>query len=397
MNLPFFIARRYFFSVRNTSSVNIITAISVVGYAVGSFALIVLLSALNGFERMIFKVYENYYPDIKVTPASGKVIPFDTAMMMKISGIRGIRAVAPVLEENAVLQYNDNQAVALVKGVGPEWLKVVKKDSIIAAGKAELNTDNGAALAWMAEGLIYRLAIGRESSQISVLAPRRESVGVAQMDMNEDVIHVGAMVRAGEEMNQKLLVVPRPWAESLFEREQEISAYEIAVNNPDDLADVCSDLRSVFGNGYVVKDRYQQNEAIYKMFNTEKWVAFSIMAFVMLLISFNLVGSLSMLVLEKKNDIRLLSHLGMYTSGIRGIYFREGLIVALTGTLAGLLLGVAAVMLQQEYGFITTRSTFAAIYPVQLRTGDILLILALSGGLGVSSAIYPALKSVRST
>lgn len=366
------------------------------GYAVGSFALIVLLSALNGFERMIFKVYENYYPDVKVTPASGKVISFDTTVMMKIAGRKGIRAVAPVLEENAVLQYNDNQAVALVKGVGPEWLKVVKKDSIIAAGKAELNTDNGAALAWMAEGLIYRLAIGRESSQISVMAPRRESVGVAQMDMNEDVIHVGAMVRAGEEMNQKLLVVPRPWAESLFEREKEISAYEIAVSNPDDLADVCADLRSVMGNGFVVKDRYQQNEAIYKMFNTEKWVAFSIMAFVMLLISFNLVGSLSMLVLEKKHDIRLLSHLGMYVKGIRGIFFREGLIVALTGTLAGLLLGAAAVLLQQEYGFITTRSTFAAIYPVQLRAGDILLILALSSGLGISSAVYPALKSVRS-
>lgn len=395
MNLPFFIARRYFFSKRNTSAVNIITGISVMGYAVGAFALMVLLSALNGFERMIFKVYENYYPDLKIVPVHGKVFETDSALMLKIARFPGVRAASAVLEENAVVEYGDKQVVALIKGVEPAWLRVIRADSMVVAGEPAIRDSRGHPLGWMAEGLVYKLALGRESSRVNVMAPRRETVGVSQMDMTEDELAIGAMIRAGEEMDQKLVVAPLDWAAELFERTGYVSGLELAVTNQGDLSAVRDGLSSMLGPGYRVRDRYQQNEAVYKMFNTEKWVAFSIMSFVLLLISFNLVGSLSMLVLEKKNDISLLSHLGMRARGIRGIFFREGLIVALAGTLVGLILGICAVWLQQRYGFITTQSSFAAVYPVELRYSDVLLILLLSASLGVSSAVYPALKSAR--
>jgi lipoprotein-releasing system permease protein len=395
LRLPLFIARRYFFSRRNTTAVNIITLISVLGYAVGAFALIVLLSAMNGFENLIFKVYENYYADIKLSPVSGKVIPVDSAFLKKLNKVNGVKECAFVLEENAVVQNQDNQVVALVKGVGNNWQRVVKTDSLVVAGTPVFATKEGQNLAWMAEGLLYKLGIGGESSGISVMAPRREMVGVSQLDMNEDNIHVGAMIRAGDEMNQKLLVVPLEWAQALFEREGFIGGYEIKVSSPEKLNAVKQEIIKLAGPEIRVKDRYEQNVAVYKMFNTEKWVAFSIMAFVLLLISFNLIGSLSMLVLEKKNNIKTLKYLGMKEGNIKGVFLNEGVIVALFGTSLGLILGIAIVLLQQQYGFVTTQSTFAVVYPVELRFTDILVIGGLSSLLGFSSSVYPALKSTQ--
>lgn len=396
MKLPFFIARRYFFSRKNTAAVNIITGISVIGYAVGAFALVVLLSALNGFERLIFKSYENYYPDIKIQPASGKVMEFDSLQLDKIKQIKGVFSVAPVIEENAIVQYNDNQVVCLIKGVGNQWPKTVKTDSMLVAGTPMLFNKSNTPFAWMAEGLVYKLGLNSTSNAINIMVPRRDNVGVAQLDMNEDQIGVSAVIRAGEEMDNKLVVVPFSWAESIFEREGYATAVEVATRPGTDNKEVVQSIKNLMGDQVVIYNRYEQNRAVYKMFNTEKWVSFSLMAFVLLLISFNLVGSLSMLVLEKKKDIALLNHIGMRLGAIQGIFFREGLMVSLVGTGIGLSLGVMLVLLQQKFGFITTQSTMAAVYPVALKSADLLLITGLSSGLGISSAIYPALKSVHS-
>lgn len=396
MKLPFFIARRYFFSRKNTAAVNVITGISVVGYAVGAFALVVLLSALNGFERLIFKSYENYYPDIKIQPASGKVLAFDSVQLDKIKNIQGVFSASPVIEENAIVQYNDNQVVCLIKGVGNQWPKTVRTDSMVVAGTPLLFNKSNTPFAWMAEGLVYKLGLNSTSNAINIMVPRRDNVGVAQLDMNEDQIGVSAVIRAGEEMDNKLVVVPFSWAESIFEREGFATAIEVAIRPGTNNNEVIQLIKRLMGDQVVVYNRYEQNRAVYKMFNTEKWVSFSLMAFVLLLISFNLVGSLSMLVLEKKKDIALLSHIGMRLRAIQGIFFREGLMVSLVGTGIGILLGVALVLMQQKFGFITTQSTMAAVYPVGLKTSDLLLITGLSSGLGISSAIYPALKSVHS-
>ncbi len=395
MNVSRFIARRYFFSGKNTSAVNIISGISVLGYAVGSFALLVLLSALNGFERIIFKTYENYYPDLKIQPASGKVFQLDPKKIQAISELSGIEKTALVLEENAIVQYGDNQVVATVKGVDKTWPSVVKTDSLLIAGTPVFENNRDASFAWLAEGLVYKLAINNNNA-VTVMAPRRESVGVAQMEMNEDYIGVSAVIRAGEEQDDKLLLVPLKWAQALFEREGEASALEIKTRQGADQDRIKQEIQRLAGPEMTVLDRYEQNRAVYKMFNTEKWVSFSLMAFVLLLISFNLLGSLSMLVLEKKNDIKLLSYVGMRLKSIRAVFFREGLMVAMAGTLAGLCMGALLVVAQQKFGLITTQSSIAAVYPVALKATDFLFITALCGLLGISSAIYPALKSVQS-
>ena len=392
MNLPFFIARRYFFSRKNPSAINIITGISLLGYAVGAFALVSLLSALNGFENVIFKVYNNYYPDLKISPAKGKVFLNDSARYVAVKSATGVYAVAPVLEENAVIQNGENQVVGLIKGVDPQYAMVVNTDSLLVAGDKKMY-EGEQMRSWMAEGLYYKLNLGTDARLVSVMAPDRESSGVSQTDMMEDEIRVTAVIHPGDEMDQKLLVTQLEFAQSLFIRDSMVSAYEIKVKQGADVLEVSQSLRKSLGSGFLVRDRKEQNQAIYKMFNTEKWVSFALMAFVLLIISFNLVGSLSMLVLEKKRDIGILQAVGMTRSSLRRLFFNEGVLVAVGGTLLGILLGVALVLAQQKFGFVKTNSTFVSAYPVALKLSDILLITALGAGLGISASIYPAWNS----
>jgi lipoprotein-releasing system permease protein len=392
VNLPFFIARRYFFSRKNPSAINIITGISLLGYAVGAFALVSLLSALNGFENVIFKVYNNYYPDLKISPAKGKVFLNDSARYVAVKSATGVYAVAAVLEENAVIQNGENQVVGLIKGVDPQYAMVVNTDSLLVAGDKKMY-EGEQMRSWMAEGLYYKLNLGTDARLVTVMAPDRESSGVSQTDMMEDEIRVTAVIHPGDEMDQKLLVTQLEFAQSLFIRDSMVSAYEIKVKPGADVSEVSQSLRKSLGSGFLVRDRKEQNQAIYKMFNTEKWVSFALMAFVLLIISFNLVGSLSMLVLEKKRDIGILQAVGMTRSSLRRLFFNEGVLVAVGGTLLGILLGVALVLAQQKFGFVKTNSTFVSAYPVALKLSDILLITALGAGLGISASIYPAWNS----
>jgi lipoprotein-releasing system permease protein len=392
VNLPFFIARRYFFSRKNPSAINIITGISLLGYAVGAFALVSLLSALNGFENVIFKVYNNYYPDLKISPAKGKVFLNDSARYVAVKSATGVYAVAAVLEENAVIQNGENQVVGLIKGVDPQYARVVNTDSLLVAGDKKMY-EGEQMRSWMAEGLYYKLNLGTDARLVTVMAPDRESSGVSQTDMMEDEIRVTAVIHPGDEMDQKLLVTQLEFAQSLFIRDSMVSAYEIKVKQGADVLEVSQSLRKSLGSGFLVRDRKEQNQAIYKMFNTEKWVSFALMAFVLLIISFNLVGSLSMLVLEKKRDIGILQAVGMTRSSLRRLFFNEGVLVAVGGTLLGILLGVSLVLAQQKFGFVKTNSTFVSAYPVALKLSDILLITALGAGLGISASIYPAWNS----
>lgn len=362
------------------------------GYSVGAFALVFLLSALNGFERVIFDVYKNYYPDLKAIPVLGKTMEVDSAREAFFAHASNIKAWAGVLEENAVVQNGETQVVALVKGVPAAWSGVVNTDSLVVVGDKALG-DSGARVAWLGEALLYKLNVGADENSVNIMAPRRESVGVAQMDMLEQQVRVSAMIRPGDELSHKLLIIPMALAEELFERYGQVSSYEISVKDEKHLDETQEQLQKQLGSGWKVQTRIQQNQAIYKMFNSEKWVAFAMVAFVLLLISFNLIGSLSMLVLEKKRDIRMLKFMGAQDGLIRRIFYNQGLLAAMSGTGIGLGLGILAVWLQDKYGYITTSSTFINAYPVELRPGDLLLIFGLCAFLGISGALLPALKS----
>jgi len=392
LRLPFFIAKRYFFSRKNTSAINLITLISIIGYAAGSMALIALLSALNGFEKIIFQVYDTYYPDLKIEVVSGKVFDADAAMLARIKKTKGVIEASFCLEENAILKSGDKQLVGTIKGVAPAYLKTVNIDSLVVSGDPLLDDLYGP-LGWMAEGLIYKLNVGKEANRITVTVPDRESAGVTQMETTEEELRIGAMIRPGEEMNQKLVITTLNWAQEMFNRAGQVSSIELKLKDPLQPENVAADLKKLLGPKFTVRDRREQNQSVYKMFNTEKWMVFAIMAFALLLITFNLIGSLSMLVLEKKRDIKLLNSVGMPENKIKRIFFNEGVLVALVGAFIGICLGILLVSMQIKFGIITTHSTFVVAYPVELRWTDAVKVLVLCLFLGISGAIYPAMKS----
>lgn len=361
-------------------------------YAVGSFALITLLSALNGFETAIFNVYESYYPDLKVSPVHGKVFETDSQLIRRIAAVKGVITMSAVLEENAIISNGDNQIVGLVKGVDEHFVDVVNPDSLIVTGNKNLYEGKNTG-AWVGEGLFYKLNLGSQAREVTIMVPSRESVGVSQIDMLEDEVPVTAVIRPGDELDAKILVTGLEFAQELFQRQNEISAIEIKLDPSTDLKKVSSEIKKMAGTGYHVRNRKEQNQAVYKMFNTEKWVAFSIMSFVLLIISFNLIGSISMLIMDKKKDIGILRAMGMAKPGISAIFFNEGVFIAMAGTLMGLVTGVIVVILQLKYGFVQTNATFVTAYPVELRLSDFFLILGLCFAMGISVSLYPAWNS----
>lgn len=352
------------------------------------------MSALNGFEKTIFTVYETYYPDIKIKPANGKTLKLDSAQWKKLQRTQGVEAAEPVLEENAILSNNNQQVVALVKGITPAYSKVINMDRLVVDGKKNLEIKGDSfSDCLMAGGLFQKLNIQTHDYVVHALTPRRETFGVAQLETSEtDFLSVG-IIDPGDELSQKLCMIDYNAACRLFERSGFLSHYEVKVKEGFGTGEVKDKIKLLFGNTARVLERKEQNEAVYKMFVTEKWVAFGLMAFILLIISFNLVGSLSLLVMEKKKDIRLLLNLGMSRKALRNIFFNQGVLIALSGTIIGLGLGILAVWLQEKYGFIKTNAMFAIEYPVALRMGDVLLILGLSTLLGLTSTIYPALKA----
>ena len=378
MKLIWLIARKYFFSRKNPSAINIITGISMAGYAVGALALIILLSALNGFESTIFGGYTHGDADLKVVATKGKVFTIGKDTLEKLSKIKGVTSYFKCLEDKAIVKYNDQQTVALVRGVDEGILKTLNVDSLIIDGRKNLvDSKSGRNLTWLSEGLIYKLNIAQENAEIELMEPDRTSSGVSQTVLNQEQVNVSAMIHLGEDHNDATLYVPLAVAESLFSRDGEMSSLEIKINVVQ--FDRCNaEIQALLGPKFSFLNRKEQHKTMYKMFNTEKWVSFALLAFILLLISFNLFGAIRMMMIDKSSDLAMLNALGMRLNHIHRVFLFEGFLVAVIGSILGIGLGVGLVLLQQKYGFVTTQSTFAMAYPVKLALGDIFLVMALN-------------------
>ncbi len=412
MKLVWLIARKYFFSKKNPSAINIITAISLSGYAIGALALIVLLSALNGFEAAIFGGYKAGDADLKVVAKQGKVFTLSQEKLNKISLINGVKSKFQCLEDKAIVKFNDKQTVALIRGVDTGIYKTLQVDSLVASGSKILqkqlnqvqplgfttyppiNTPkldpNDESIvqnfAWLSEGMIYKLNVGSENSNLELLVPDRSTESISQSVLNQEDVLVSAMIKLGEDLNESTVVVPIEVTRSLFSRENEISSLHLKVV-PSKIESVQNEIQNVVGQSFEVLNRKQQHKTMYKMFNTEKWVSFALLAFILLLISFNLFGSIRMMTVDKQQDLEMLNSLGMRVQNIRNIFILEGQMVSFVGSIIGLTLGALLVVLQQHFGWVKTQSTFAMSYPVELSTPDFFLILALNTFLAYLTSI----------
>ncbi len=381
MNVAAFIARKYFFSRKNPSAINIITGISMAGYAIGSLALIILLSALNGFEESIFGDYQRSSPDLKVVPLEGKVFLPEDKLINELSENKSIEALSYSLEDKAIIKYGNQQVVGVVKGVDSALFRVFDVDSWVKAGSLELNqNDNFLGNAWLSEGLVYTLNVSSSDQRLELLTPDRNSSSVAQTNLNQEVVRISSMVHLSSEENEKTIIVPLWVARSLFSREKEISHISIKTKgNPFMVQGEINE--RLKPHGLVALNRQEQNDTMYKMFNTEKWFSFALLVFILLLISFNLYGALRMMRIDKKEDLYILSAMGMPVKSRSRIFSWEAFFVSGLGTFVGLFLGVLLVLVQQKFGIITTKATFELVYPVSLRWTDILVVAVICVGL----------------
>jgi ABC-type lipoprotein release transport system permease subunit len=392
LNLPFFIARRYILGKKSHNAINIVSAISMLGVIVGTSSFIIILSVFNGFDQLVQSMYNSFYPDIQVTAAEGKVFRINEDTLQSIRQLEGVYEVAEILEDNGLLVYKEKQTVSTVRGVSDNYNKVNEIDSLIWRGEYSLHFKS-MPRAVMGRGLSYHLGLNPDLYEpLKIYVPKRKSR--ISMDPNKSLtrkyVMVSGIFSSQPDIDGKYTIVPLQFARELFGYSSELSSLEIKLNLSAASDEVKNIVKSLLGEAFIVKDKYEQNELLYKTMRTEKWAIFAILALVLIILLFSMVGSLSMLIIEKKKDISILNSLGAGKSLIRGIFYREGLMITLIGAFIGLVFGTAIVLLQQYFGLVKLQGGFIIdAYPIDFQLGDVIIVIATVILIGSLAAWYP--------
>lgn len=392
MNLSFYIARRYILGKKTHNAINIVSAISILSVVVGATAFIIILSVFNGFDQLVQSMYSSFNPDIVVVPSEGKVFEISDDSLKTIHAIDGVSAVSEVLEDNALLVYNERQTVGTIKGVSANYQKVNRIDSLIFQGEYNLYYQQ-MPRAIIGRGLAYHLNLNPDLYEpLKIYVPKRNAR--ISMDPNKTLnrkhILVSGVFSSQPDIDGKYTIVPLKFARELFNYSKQISSLEIKLTNQEVSDNVQTQLSEFLGNQFIVKNKYQQNELLYKTMKTEKWAIFAILVLVLIILLFSLVGSLSMLIIEKKKDIKILHSLGANQNLIRKIFYREGIIITLAGTFIGVSLGAIIVFLQEKFGLVRLHGGFIIdAYPVDMQLNDVFIVIFTIVLLGTVAAWYP--------
>ncbi|MBU0765744.1 MAG: FtsX-like permease family protein [Bacteroidetes bacterium] len=394
MNFPLYIAKRYLVSKKSRNIINIISAISVTGVSIGTMALIIILSVHNGFDGLMKSLFNTFDPDIKITATHGKSIPSDSDAMKKVKALKEVAYWSDVIEENALLKYSDKQCIVTVKGVEESFSEMTGVDSMMEEGAFYLKND-GRPYAVIGEGVAWFLAFRLNFVQpLTIYAARR---GVKAGSSPENAIRSEMLEPVGifkihPELDVQYIIVPLAFARSLFDYPDEVTSVELSLQKNTDAGPAIEKISRLLGPGFEVKDRVGQHEFLNKTIKSEKWVIFLILTFVLLIASFNIVGSLTMLIIDKKKDVEILRGLGATLSTIRKIFLLEGWLISVAGAVIGLALGFLLAFSQQQFGWVKLQGSGSFIidaYPVEMHFTDFVLILATVLIIGFLAAWYP--------
>lgn len=394
MNLPFYIARRYLLAKKSQNAINIISGISVAGVAVGTMALIAVLSVFNGFDSIIKSLYNSFDPEIKISIREGKTFdpgeyPFDQVMNHE-----SVAYYSEVLEENALLRYGDRQHIATVKGVDAQFPHVTGIDSMIVDGEFKL-WEGQRPMAVVGLGVAYHLAIGLNFlNPINIyIIKRRGNVSVSpERAINRKFIFPSGMFSIEQEINSRYLLVPLAFARDLLQYNTEVSAIELRLRDDVDKGLAQQEITEILGEDFLVRNRNEQNELFYRIMKSEKWAIFFILTFILVIASFNIIGSLTMLILDKQEDIHTLDSLGASGSLIKKIFLLEGWMISISGAIIGLILGSLISWLQAEFGLIKLSGSGSFIidaYPVVFQPLDVVKVFLTVTGIGFIAAWIP--------
>ena len=404
MNLAQFIAGRYLFAKKSHNVINIISAISAIGMAVGTAALIIILSVYNGFDSLIRSMMSNVEPDLLITPATGKTFIPDDSTFDWIYDQPSVKNMCCVLEEQVFISYDGKQSLARAKGVDWVYEEESPLKDHMQDGEFKLHRGD-VPLAAVGAGLAYELGISpRFLAPIEIYFPTRTGrISLANPAASIESVRVypSGLFSVNNDVDAELLIVPIEKMQELLEYEDEVSAVELRLTEDspkDELKRLQKEIGARLGPGFRVKDRFQQNESLYKMMKYEKAAIFMILIFVIIIIAFNIFGSLTMLIIEKEEDIRTLRSMGAQESLIRKIFVLEGWFISLAGLAGGLVIGVGFAAIQQAFGIIKMPGHFVVqAYPIILSWSDILLTAVGVAAIGYLIALLPvALHSHKS-
>ncbi len=399
MNFPFFIARRYLFSKKSTHVINVISSISVIGVAVATMALVIVLSVFNGFHDLVASLFTSFDPQLKVVPVEGKTAPADDPILTKIRLLPQVDVATETVEDQALAIYNDHQAMVKIKGVDDNFAELSHiTDILYGDGSFSLHAAN---LEYGTAGirLAQNLGIGAQwDGFLKIYAPKKEG----QLDMTNpgDGFVVDSLNSPGvlfavkqAKYDKNYIITSISFARNLFGQQGMLSDLELRLKPGSNLDAVKAEMQQIAGNKYKVLDRFEQQEDTFKIMSIEKMIAYIFLTFILVVACFNIIGSLSMLIIDKKNDVVTLRNLGANDKQITRVFLFEGRMIAVIGAVIGIGLGLLLCFLQQQYGFVrlgdSEGSFIVDAYPVSVHYSDVAIIFVTVIAVGWLAVWYP--------
>lgn len=394
-------AWRYFRAKKSTNAINIIAWVCIVAMVVGTASLILVLSVFNGFEGLVKSLYASFYPDLKIVPSSGKTLTLNKEQIQKLKGQEGIANFSLVVEEKAIIQNGSNQSIVQLKGVDANYENTTSVNKHIYSGKYNIG-NNKKPLLVLGVGIESALGVlaGYDVDPLTIYIPRKgESEQFSELEnISSDTIHTAGSFMIQQDFDNKFAITDLGFLKNAMNlKDDEYSGVEVSLKNPKAADDIGESLSSIFGRDYKVLNRYQQNQSLYAIMNLEKWIFYAVLSIILVVAAFNMVGALTMLVLEKQKDISVLSALGAGKNLILKIFLSEGFLLAAIGGLLGMAIALILVLLQMQFHLVPLvgGSFLINYFPVELRIADFLLVALTVLLVAFAASWFPAIKASR--
>lgn len=391
MKLVLLLAFRYLFSKKSNNIITLISWISLLAIAFTTAAFIIIISVMNGFSSVVANLYNSIEPDLKITPTTGKYFNADS-LIPKIKSNRNIQYISKCISNQSLLKHESKQLLVSVKGVDSLFEKATSINTVIQKGKFLLN-DKNISYCVVGQGILNELNISMNNPFIPLIfySPKRiKNTGLPVDIINEKPAYISGTFTINDDFDYKYVFCDLKFAQELFDAENLISSLEISIKNKNELSLTQNELKAILGEQYNVKNRNELNEVLFKTLQTEKLWTFLILSFIILIATFSIISALTMLVIEKQQDIQTLYALGAHKKNIENIFMAEGFLITFGGAFIGLIIGIIICQIQIKFHIISfNENSILPYYPVELQYQDVGTVLIILLFIGFFAAIYP--------
>jgi lipoprotein-releasing system permease protein len=398
LNFPFYIARRYLFAKKSQTAVNVLTLVALIGVSFGTMALVVVLSVFNGFENLILSLFNSFNPDMEIRLAEGKSFDMDEFPTEELKNIPGVLYLGEVYEETALLMYRERQHIVKLRGVDENYRYITGLDTMLLEGEYKLRSGDHSNLI-MGQGVAYVLGanINDLLNPLTIYIPKRgriSGIHPAQA-FNASSNYAAGIFGVQAEFDMEYVIAPISLLRYLTEYNNQVTSVMLAVDPSYNLRQVQQEVSALLGEDFIVRNRLQQEEFLYKVMRSEKWAIFFILTFIVIIAAFNITGSLTMLELEKTRDIGILRSMGASLSMVKKIFLYEGFLISAGGAMAGIISGAFVSWLQTKFGLVKIQAEGTFIidtYPIQTNILDFILVFFTVAAIGFLASWLPAQK-----